>query len=430
MFSKATKPVLNVKHTMPIIPVIIEQHAEEAAFNWLLRDYAVSEPHYNLADLAYLDDRIEANIDGLRIAGDAGWEICTEAMVIEEPGEIFTAGVLAFESRVPKRMDALLAAVEGDVELQRALCSALGWIEFHQVSGPVNQLLETDLAFLKRIALSVHAIHRQDIGPALATYISDADPRVRSRSLKAAGELGRNDQLAMVLNYLEDKDEKCRFYAAWSTALLGDNAGTDRLKSFVESQSVYAQRACELAVRKMEHGHALQWLNELGRHSSLIRLAINGYGALGDPQAIPWLIEMMQAPDLARTAGEAFSMITGVDIASEDLETDAPEDFQAGPTENPEDEDVEMDPDEDLSWPDPELITAWWHDNKKAFKNGKRCLAGRTISMENCRYVLLKGFQRQRMAAAIELALLHPGQPLFEVRAPGFRQQRGLALSK
>ena len=27
---------------MPIIPEIIEQHAEDAAFNWLLRDNAVS----------------------------------------------------------------------------------------------------------------------------------------------------------------------------------------------------------------------------------------------------------------------------------------------------------------------------------------------------------------------------------------------------
>ncbi len=410
--------------SMPIITTIIEQHAEEAAFNWLLRDSAVAEPHYSLADLAHLDDRIEANIDGLRIAGDAGWDICREAMEIGEPGEIFTAGVLAFESQAPERMDALLAAVEEDVELQRALCSALGWIEFHQVVGPANKLLDADLVYIKRMALGAHAIHRQDIGPALATYISDADSRVRSRSLKAAGELGRIDLLGTVLDYFKDKDEKCRFYAAWSAVLLGNNAGIDRLKRIVEAQSVYDQRACELAVRKMDHGHAVQWLNELGRHSLSIRLAIKGYGALGDPQAIPRLIEMMQVPELARPAGEAFSMITGVDIAYEDLETDVPEDFQAGPTEDPEDEDVEMDPDEDLPWPDPELLGAWWHANQKSFQSGNRYLAGHAISSENCMHVLINGFQRPRMAAAMELTLLNPGRPLFEVRAPGYRQQR------
>ena len=55
------------------IDSIITQHAEEAAFLWLQRDAAVREPHYSLADLAELDNRVEAHIDGLRIAGDAGW---------------------------------------------------------------------------------------------------------------------------------------------------------------------------------------------------------------------------------------------------------------------------------------------------------------------------------------------------------------------
>jgi len=409
---------------MRIISNIVEQYFEDAAFNWILRDSAVSEPHYNLANLAHLDDRIEANIDGLRIAGDAGWEISRDAMGIEEPGEIFTASVLAFESQVPERMDAMLDAVEEDVELQRALCSALGWIDFHQVAAPANKILDVDSIFLKRIGLSIYAIHRQDVGPALATYILDPNPLIRSRALKAVGELGRNDLLEMVVDSFDDEDEKCRFYAAWSAVLLGSNAGINPLKRVLEAQSVYDQRACELAVRKMENGEAVQWLDELGRHSSSIRLAINGYGALGHPLAIPRLIEMMQTSELARPAGEAFSMITGVDIAYADLDTDRPEDFHAGPTEDPEDEDVEMDPDEDLPWPDPELIGAWWYKNQISFQSGKRYLAGHPISSENCLHVLRNGFQRQRIAAALELALLHPGRPLFEVRAPGYRQQR------
>jgi len=46
-------------------------------------------------------------------------------------------------------------------------------------------------------------------------------------------------------------------------------------------------------------------------------------------------------------ASEALSLITGLDIANEDLEQDAPEGFEAGPTERPEDEDVSLDPDEE-----------------------------------------------------------------------------------
>ena len=38
--------------------------------------------------------------------------------------------------------------------------------------------------------------------------------------------------------------------------------------------------------------------------------------------------------------------------------------------------------------------------------------------------VLRNGRQRQRAAAALELTVQQPGQPLFEVRALGFRQQQ------
>ena len=68
-----------------IIEDIIIQHAEDAAFLWLLRDAAVTQPHYDLDDLAELDNRVEAHLDGLRIAGDAGWEICWDALIYQEP---------------------------------------------------------------------------------------------------------------------------------------------------------------------------------------------------------------------------------------------------------------------------------------------------------------------------------------------------------
>jgi hypothetical protein len=51
-----------------IIAEIVSQHAEEAAFLWLLRSNAICQPHYALKDLAKLDGRVEAHLDGLRVA--------------------------------------------------------------------------------------------------------------------------------------------------------------------------------------------------------------------------------------------------------------------------------------------------------------------------------------------------------------------------
>ena len=221
------------------------------------------QPHYDLSDLAHLDDRIEANIDGLRIAGEEGWEICREAMALEEPGEIFTAGVLAFESKIPDRMDALLAAVEKERELQRALVSALGWIDFDRIAEPARKLLDAELPFLRLIGLSTYAVHRQDPGPMLAKLISDEDPAVRARALKAVGELGRSDLLALTLDHLTDGDDKSRFYAAWSAAILGVTSAVAALQTIAETESPYSERACTLAVRKMTPGDATPWLEKL-----------------------------------------------------------------------------------------------------------------------------------------------------------------------
>ena len=50
-----------------IVHEVVSQHAEEASFLWLLRHGAVSQPHYSIADLSKLDNRVEAHLDGLRI---------------------------------------------------------------------------------------------------------------------------------------------------------------------------------------------------------------------------------------------------------------------------------------------------------------------------------------------------------------------------
>ena len=139
----------------------------------------------------------------------------------------------------------------------------------------------------------------------LAKLISDEDPAVRARALKAVGELGRSDLLPPTLNHLTDGDDKSRFYAAWSAAMLGVTSGVAALQTIAETESPYSEQACTLAVRKMIPRDATIWLEKLRNVPAKMRLAIAGFGALGDPAAIPWLMEQMQLPELARPAGEA-----------------------------------------------------------------------------------------------------------------------------
>ncbi|MGZ8911381.1 MAG: hypothetical protein ACXW09_15530, partial [Methylococcaceae bacterium] len=185
--------------------------------------------------------------------------------------------------------------------------------------------------------------------------------------------------------------------------------------------------ALQVVLRVLDPNQIKELLTVLATHGNRIREAVMGAGMAGDPAYIPWLIKQMEVPKLAKVAGESFSFITGVDIAYNDLEGELPKDFAAGPTEDPEDENVAMDPDEDLPVPDPALMERWWQQHQLRFQIHVRHLLGYPVNQVHCQEVLRAGKQRQRQAAALELSLLRPATPLFETRAIGKKQLKWLA---
>jgi uncharacterized protein (TIGR02270 family) len=167
----------------------------------------------------------------------------------------------------------------------------------------------------------------------------------------------------------------------------------------------------------MDLTQAQEWLQELGKNESTHRQAVTFAGAIGMPVLVPWLMNMMTVPELARKAGESFVNITGADLVDNELAGDEPEGFEAGPTENPDDEMVAMDADEDLPWPNIDAIARWWAENQNRFAPHERFLLGQPVASEALHSVLMHGKQTNRHAAALEMALRVPGQPLVEVRA-------------
>jgi hypothetical protein len=72
-------------------------------------------------------------------------------------------------------------------------------------------------------------------------------------------------------------------------------------------------------------------------------------------------------------------------------------------------------------------VQRWWDQHGGQFASGARFFMGAGPSRPHCIDVLKRGYQRQRIAAAFHLCLLDPGTPLFEWRAPAWRQQQELA---
>ena len=98
-----------------------------------------------------------------------------------------------------------------------------------------------------------------------------------------------------------------------------------------------------------------------------------------------------------------------------------------GPSDDPDDDDVELPEDIALPWPDVERIKAWWMEHRSEFTPGQKLFLGKPITPEHCIHVLKTGYQRQRVIAAHYRCLIQPGTVLFPTSAPAWRQQKLLA---
>ncbi len=80
---------------------------------------------------------------------------------------------------------------------RRRAASSRRWAGWRRriCKGTVQDFLQSESPFLRRLGIAACAVHRVDPGAVLAEAIEDPDAALRARALKAAGELGRADLL-------------------------------------------------------------------------------------------------------------------------------------------------------------------------------------------------------------------------------------------
>jgi len=269
-------------------------------------------------------------------------------------------------------------------------------------------------------------MHRVDPGAALVGALSDQDCGLVARAARTAGELGRRDLLPRVGELVATNDDAIGFWAPWAAVLLGDrDAAPDALWEIARGQTRYALRAMALFLRVCDPGAGYRFLQGWATQPRHRRNLIVGTGLVGDPMYAPWLLRAMSTLETARVAAEAFSYITGLDVL-QGFDTPRPGEFDA---EGAGHENVEVDLDEHLPWPDLSKVERWWGEQAPRFRAGTRHFLGKPVAQDHCLEVLRTGYQRQRVAATLILAVLQPATPLFPIAAPSWRQQRWLMSS-
>jgi uncharacterized protein (TIGR02270 family) len=420
---------LTTMTTSAVILPILEQHVEELTTLWPVRNRLCEAADIRLRDLARFDDRIAAYHDGCVLGGDDALRLLTAQLADTSAGAVFAAALVALSLNDRAALLRCVALAEASPKALRGMKSALGWIESARLRGVVKNLLASPSAIHRVLGLAACRLHGVDPGATvLAELLQDPGNDVRAEAIRTAGVLGQVNLLLPVPSRV-DADPLCQFWSAWSAVLLGDRGARARetLMTVASSSAPHRRRAFHLFCQAAGTTAAHEMLRNMAVDPAQIRWVIEGSGIVGDPVYVPWLIKHMAEPKTARLAGEAFSLITGINFGQSRLERPRPEGFESGPNDNPADPDVDMDSDDGLPWPDATKTEKWWESNLRRFPKGTRYFMGAPVTRDHCIEVLKTGEQRQRILAAHYLCLLDPGTTLFNTSAPTWRQRRWLA---
>jgi uncharacterized protein (TIGR02270 family) len=394
---------------------------DEASFLWILRSVAIDQPHYAASDILELEQRIEAQLDGLMTSTELGWQVCEDVLAMQEPGEIFTAMVIAMRSHEPSKIQMAVEAGLGSERTMPGLISAMGWLP-GQIANPwTERFLQGKDMTHKYLGIATCSVRRQNPGELLTTILQREDcredERLYSRALRLVGELRRQDCMPAINMAMNSDNDNIQFWANWSAILLGHVATVQQLQPIVFNRGPHQEKAIQIAFRLLPVEQAREWISSMAQDESQVRAVIKAVGVLGDPHAVNWLIGKMQNPLLAKLAGESFAYITGVDFEKHQLVIDQPDDYPVIPNDETDDSYVGLDEDENLPYPDVDKVAALWRQHGQHFIVGRRYFMGRPITGELLKDKLINGNQRQRHAAAMELALTEHDVPLPNTQA-------------
>jgi uncharacterized protein (TIGR02270 family) len=417
---------VRTKYPRDPVGVVALQHEEDLLTIWRARCESTKAGHVALRHLSRFDERLAAHLDGCALTQQTG----RRSMRAPDagPAEIFGTAAVALELADTELFEHCVTVAEAVQECSPGLNAALGWVELKIVSRVLERCLSTSVPIRRRLYLAACRLQRVDPGaPAFETALTNQDQSVRAAAIRTAGELGIRDLLS-ACSTMSNEDGEIGFWAAYAGVLLGNRGSLlDRLMHAGLRQAAHQSRAFRVALQAMTVSGAHKALQSLARDPTDVRGLLQGSGIVGDPAYVSWLIGHMSNDHTARLAGEAFSLISGTDLAWLDLERKPPENFESGPNDDADDPNVDMDPDDGLPWPDPEKIKDWWAKNSSRFTPGHRYFMGAPVTRAHCIDVLKNGYQRQRILAAHYLCLLDPGTPLFNTSAPAWRQQKLLA---
>ena len=213
---------------------IYEEYADNASFLWVLRNRQLTQPQVLAQNIADLDNRINANLQGLLLSPDDAWSLLEEASQFEQGGEAFAMAVIGFQSGDPGKIQRATEFGLLNPDTCRGLVSALAWLPGPIIHPWLKQFFTSKNLDHKYLAVAACSLRWEDPAQYLSQIISRedcrADSRLYARCLRSIGEFKRRDLAGELILALGHQDPDVFFWALWSSLLLGNLAVAEQLK--------------------------------------------------------------------------------------------------------------------------------------------------------------------------------------------------------
>ncbi len=412
---------------------IYEQHLEEAAFLWSQWERALVAPDYLLDEVAPLEERLHAHVDGLVLGEEAPVKrLLLPALESDDPELIRVAGYTLLMRASPGDIGAVRERLESaDEAALAALQRAMEVLDPAMLPTWLPSLLQTDAPTLQALGLEVLGFHRMAPAAACQALATHEVPGIAAAALRAAGHCRIGLTPAMLERALASPSAEVRDAALEVGVLGGHRAAWAACREALQSEFPASSLPLLLLSLRGDDRDLKQLLALLSqktlRAALLWALGFSGRVACADA-----CLEFLHQKPFAALAAEAFSAITGLPIQgpyaarSEEVEVEEPiplekEDLDADLVPNPED---------DLVQPQADAIRAWWKEARPRMELHRRYLEGQPFSPLRLVEALQSSSMRRRHVLALEVALRSRGAHQMPTRAFVERQLEGMRAAR
>ncbi len=431
------------------IEPLIRRHAEDAAFYWLQHDTSAYSPRLNLAGLERFSHLLAAHLEGIEVAGDAGWQLSLAALQKwKQTGEAFVCAYTALQNNNPAKLDAVMQEVDARPdELLRGVISALAWVPRARALEAVANWSSVDSGAVKQVAvLRAAALMGHNATASLSQpidyFFNSMDAHVRSAACRAAGQsLDTSTADAPLRAALQDPDLAARAEAAIALGKSAHAQGQQNTPSAIKvADTLWHAIVAQVDVHNMATGwyrkQALRRLNRWVQHLACLvapgntelaallafmppRVALRFAAYHGDPAHLPFVVSQMDNADTTRYAAWVWQTITGVDIQTAGMALPEP----ALQDDEPAVTQAQLDSDSGMPLPNVKAIGRY---KTVALRSSERYLQGQLMSLPRLIDILQEAPQAHRSIAGMYLELNYPEAKLG-LRGPTQAQQQGLS---